>query len=245
MIPAEAPPGTTPPGTLPLFQFRGIRVFLHWTWLLVALFQIQYRRGMFPHVGWDILEYVSLFAIVLLHEFGHSFAARSVGGTADQILLWPFGGIAYVKTPPRAGAYLWSIVAGPLVNVVLWPVFYFASNYWIDHMITDTGFTMWMGVFLHDLFLINTVLIIFNVLPIYPMDGGQILRGLLWYKLGPLRSMFIAAWIGLILGGALVLYVMVAWKAYWMAVMLGLMLHQSWMTIQGLNSWRQQNGGRW
>src|SRR5690349_16390022 len=109
MIPAEAPPGATPPGTLPLFTFRGIRVFLHWSWLLAAMYFVDAGKGRYPGIAWDILQYVTLFAIVLLHEFGHAFATRQVGGTANQILLWPFGGIAYVKTPPRPKAYLWGV----------------------------------------------------------------------------------------------------------------------------------------
>ena len=69
-----------------------------------------------------MLEYLALFVIVLLHEFGHALACRQVGGQADQIVLWPLGGVAYVAPPPRPGATLWSIAAGPLVNVVLVPV---------------------------------------------------------------------------------------------------------------------------
>jgi Zn-dependent protease len=68
------------------------------------------------------LEYLALFSIVLMHEFGHALACRQVGGTADQILLWPFGGVAYVNPPQRPGAMLWSIAAGPLVNVALFPL---------------------------------------------------------------------------------------------------------------------------
>jgi Zn-dependent protease len=250
MIPAEAPPGTSPPGTLPLFTFRGIRVSLHWSWAFVALWQIESRRGYYPHVGWDILQYVCLFAIVLLHEFGHSFATRQVGGTANQILLWPFGGIAYVKTPPRPKAYLWAIIAGPLVNVVLWPVFYALASLYGDPLSFKTFRALhhgseFFGLFLYELFFINTILIIFNLLPIYPTDGGQIFRGLLWLKLGPLKSMFIAAWTGLILGAAAILFVLIAWQSYWTALMVGLMLQQSWATIQGVNAWRKQNGGRW
>src|SRR5579864_5360255 len=57
--------------------------------------------------------------VVLLHEYGHALACRQVGGTADRIVLWPLGGVAYVNPPPRAAATLWSIAAGPLVNVAL------------------------------------------------------------------------------------------------------------------------------
>ena len=69
-----------------------------------------------------MLEYLALFLIVLMHEFGHALACRQVGGTANRIVLWPLGGVAYVNPPQRPGATLWSIVAGPLVNVVFLPI---------------------------------------------------------------------------------------------------------------------------
>ena len=59
---------------------------------------------------------------MLTHEFGHQLACRSVGGQTHDIVLWPLGGVAYVTPPQRPGAQLWSIAAGPLVNVVLVPV---------------------------------------------------------------------------------------------------------------------------
>ena len=68
-------------------------------------------------------EYLSLFLIVLIHEFGHQLACRSVGGKTHDIVLWLLGGVAYVSPPQRPGAQLWSIAAGPLVNVALIPVF--------------------------------------------------------------------------------------------------------------------------
>src|SRR3954469_19253408 len=109
-------------GSLKLFRLAGIQVYLHWSWFLVAWYGIQTRRGAYTSLRWNALEYVCLFLIVLMHEFGHSLACRSVGGKADQIVLWPLGGVAYVNPPQRPGAMLWSIAAGPLVNVVLAPV---------------------------------------------------------------------------------------------------------------------------
>src|SRR5579859_5992575 len=106
-----------------LFRLKGIDVYLNWSWFLVALFEIESRRGRYTSVLWNVLEYLALFAIVLTHEFGHALACRSVGGTADTIMLWPLGGVAYVNPPQRPGATLWSIVAGPLVNVALLPIF--------------------------------------------------------------------------------------------------------------------------
>src|SRR5579864_8446836 len=111
-------------GSIHLFRFSGIDVFLHWSWFLVAVFEIQNRQGRYSSVTWNVVEYLALFLIVMLHEFGHALACRQVGGTANQIVLWPLGGVAFVDPPPRPGATLWSIAAGPLVNVALMPVLY-------------------------------------------------------------------------------------------------------------------------
>src|SRR6202046_3764984 len=110
-----------------LFRLAGIDVFLNWSWFLVAVFEIEARKGSYSTVVWNGLEYLALFLIVLMHEFGHAMACRQVGGTADHIMLWPFGGVAYVNPPQRPGATLWSIAAGPLVNVVLAPLLFAAA----------------------------------------------------------------------------------------------------------------------
>ncbi len=89
-------------------------------------------RDSYSSVTWNVLEYLALFLIVTIHEFGHALACRQVGGTANQIVLWPLGGVAYVDPPPRPGATLWSIAAGPLVNVALLPVLYVLSR-WAGH----------------------------------------------------------------------------------------------------------------
>src|SRR5262249_31039768 len=105
-------------GSFRLFRVAGITVFVHWMWFLVAFIEVQWRSDVYTSRVWNVLEYLSLFGIVLLHEFGHALACRSVGGTARHILLWPLGGIAYVSPPARPGAVLWSIAAGPLVNAL-------------------------------------------------------------------------------------------------------------------------------
>src|SRR5271165_5449657 len=112
----------TPQRAIRLFRFAGIDLFLHWSWFLVAAFEISSRSRTYSSLTWNVLEYLALFLIVMIHEFGHALACRQVGGTANQIVLWPLGGVAYVAPPPRPGATLWSIAAGPLVNVVLLPM---------------------------------------------------------------------------------------------------------------------------
>src|SRR5579864_5970234 len=117
---------STREGSVHLFRFAGVDVFLHWSWFVVAIIEIQSRSGRYTSIAWNVAEYLALFLIVLLHEFGHAMACRQVGGTANQIVLWPLGGVAYVDPPPRPGATLWSIAAGPLVNVALLPVLFAA-----------------------------------------------------------------------------------------------------------------------
>ena len=137
------------------------------------------------------LRRIALFVIVLLHEFGHALACRQTGGVADRIVLWPLGGIAFVNPPRRPGAMLWSIAAVPLVNVILVPVLWIA-------LLTVAGEPSDLARLTWHVWWINLGLLIFNMLPIYPLDGGQILRSLLWFPLGEIRSLQIASVIGLI-----------------------------------------------
>jgi Zn-dependent protease len=171
-----------------LFKVFGITVFLHWSWFLVGYYELQYRKSSYRSVGWNVAEYLSLFAIVLMHEFGHALACRSVGGKAERIVLWPLGGVAYVSPPMRPGAMLWSIVAGPLVNVILVPVFW--GLLWLP---ADPD----LHHFLLAVAYINQALLIFNILPIYPLDGGKILWSLLWFVIGMGRALMVASVIGM------------------------------------------------
>src|SRR5690606_36179150 len=127
----------------------------------------------------------------------HALACRSVGGRADHIILWPLGGIAFVQPPQRAGAVLWSIAAGPLVNVVLVPVIYGAM------LLVDLFAGAAPAAVVQDaetfalyLFVINLGLLVFNILPIYPLDGGQILQAILWFFIGRVKSLTVTAGLG-------------------------------------------------
>lgn len=183
-------------GSIRLFRFWKIDVFLHWSWFLVAIYEIESRAGRYSSITWNVLEYLGLFLIVLLHEFGHALACRQVGGRANRIVLWPLGGVAYVDPPQRPGATLWSIAAGPLVNVALAPIL--LGLYLMGR---SSGWAITMP----DLFrlvrailAIDAGLLIFNILPVYPLDGGQILRSLLWFVLGRARSLMVATILGII-----------------------------------------------
>ena len=183
-------------GTFRLFQAFGINVRLHWSWFLVAAYELDRQKSVFHSPGWNVAEYLALFCIVLLHEFGHALACKQTGGQADEIILWPLGGIAFVRPPNRPGAVLWSLAAGPLVNVVLVPLLLgagiMASHLGLYHGNPD------LHLFFRRLFVMNLLLLGFNMLPIFPLDGGQILRALLWFVIGPVRSLYVAVVIGFI-----------------------------------------------
>jgi Zn-dependent protease len=190
-------------GSFRLFRVAGIDVYLHWSWLVVALIEVQVRAPYYRSVTWNVLEYVALFGIVLLHEFGHALACRSVGGVADFIVLWPLGGVAYVSPPPRPGAVLWSIAAGPLVNLALvvptWTLYALGVSLGWPKTLPDVSH------FLLVLAWINVGLMVFNLIPVYPLDGGQILQALLWFAVGRVRSLMVVSVIGMVVGGVVLL----------------------------------------
>lgn len=189
------------PGSVKLFRLFGINVYLHWYWLLGAYFMLGPGRNRLfattdgkPYpLSFCIFLYLCLFLMVLIHEFGHALACKSVGGTAERILLQPLGGFAFANPPQRAGATLWTIVAGPLVNVILLPLTIFplmALHRLGAHGIA-VDFVQWLAM-------MNAGLLIFNLLPFYPLDGGQILRSLLWFVAGRGLSLVIASAVGMV-----------------------------------------------
>ena len=196
-------------GSLRLFRLFGIDVYVHWSWLLVAIFQVQFRARvaqdgdtllpLYDSGRWYWFEYLALFAIVLLHEFGHALACRSVRGVADHIVLWPLGGIAFSRPPQRPGPVLWTVAAGPLVNILLLPVL---GGLWLlSRQLDWAAFNADLPRFLSATLVLNTFLLLFNLAPIFPLDGGQILYALLWFVFGRGNSLMAVSILGM-LGGA-------------------------------------------
>jgi Zn-dependent protease len=221
--------GSLQRGSFHLFRFAGVDVFLHWSWFLVALFEISYRAKDYSSLSWNALEYLALFLIVLMHEYGHALACKQVGGKADRIMLWPLGGVAYVLPPQRPGAVLWSIAAGPLVNVVLLGIL---SGLGVMNVAVGGARIMPNAHrFLIALLVINGLLLVFNLLPIYPLDGGQILRALLWYPLGRIRSLMVATIIGFV-GAAGLILVALAMQSAWIGILAAFMLISCWQGLR-------------
>jgi Zn-dependent protease len=216
-------------GSFRLLRVAGIDVLVHWSWFIVAIFEINTRRSAYSSLAWNAAEYVALFAIVLLHEFGHALACRQVGGQANRIILWPLGGLAFVAPPQRPGATLWAIAAGPLVNLILIPIAFLLA---VASARSGFGDALPDGQhFLQALVYINVGLLIFNLLPIYPLDGGQILRALLWFVFGRARSLMLATMIGFVGASGLV-----AWAIFRQSVWMGIM--GSFMLLTCWKSWK-------
>lgn len=187
---------------------------MHWSWFLIVLYDVQTRRQEYNSYSWNALETLSLFGIILVHEFGHALACRQVGGTANQIILWPLGGVAYVSPPQRPGAMLWSIAAGPLVNVVLVPILLFATVF-----ASRAGWELInpnLYHYINAIWWANLIILIFNMLPIFPLDGGQIFRSLLWFFVGRANSLMVASVLGFFgVAGMVVAAVFLQWSWFW------------------------------
>lgn len=157
---------------IPVGRYFGIQVRLHITFLYVI-----YRAvATSPDVVFGLLSVGALYLSILLHEFGHALAARWCDGEAHDILLWPLGGLAFVRPAFNPTAHLITTVAGPFVTLVLW-----LTLQPLGYILYHSG-GEWLGMFLITIAGYNKFLFFFNVcIPAFPMDGGRILRDTIWH----------------------------------------------------------------
>jgi Zn-dependent protease len=250
---------------IPLYRAFGILVKLHPLFFVVTLGMFLRQVGDSTNFVWwgDIflLTVVMLFGVILLHEYGHCFGGRSVGGEATEILIWPLGGLAYVELPNQPRAHFITVLAGPMVNFVFvvccsivillagyFPSFnplkdpytselrsldgkLFTSGYGLRLYKTGTAeeatlpvelisklnkqhfheldeglskypdiqrarLPLWL-VWVNRLMWLNLMLLLFNLIPAYPLDGGQLLHAFLWERLDYRRASLIAGYSGM------------------------------------------------
>lgn len=159
---------------------RGIKLRVHWTFLLIPLWifasAISSGMGLASAIT-SLLFIIAIFGCVLLHELGHAFAAQQFGISTRDITLLPIGGVAALEGIPRVPLQeLWIVAAGPLVNVVI-ALMIFA----IQVMGAPGNSAVYQ--FFYQLMIANVALVLFNLIPAFPMDGGRIFRSLLALKL--------------------------------------------------------------
>jgi stage IV sporulation protein FB len=197
-------------GSFPVGRLFGINIRVHFLFLIWIAFQLFQDR---TDMAGTAMFLGLLFGIVLLHELGHCFGARLVGGYADHILMWPLGGLAYAHAPMRAWPQFVTVAAGPLVNVILCllsAIVIFAASG--GHVLPTVNplatrlmpltpglvlFPDWIWyVFLF--YRVNLYLLAFNLLPIFPLDGGQLFQAIIWPYVGLQRATMIACQVGLV-----------------------------------------------
>ncbi len=159
-----------------------IAIKMHVSFLLLIGFEAWRWReqgviGMLFGVGLIVL----LFVCVVLHELGHALAARSVGIPVREILLLPIGGLAFLTRLPRKPLHeLWIAIAGPLVNVgILIALAPFVMGQSLSYVMPGPDVLPSLDAALNALFTANMMLVLFNMLPAFPLDGGRVLRALL------------------------------------------------------------------
>lgn len=179
--------------------FAGIDVFIHTTFLLLIgwvgySYWLQFRT--FAKVAEGILFILALFLCVVLHEYGHALTARRYGIKTRDITLYPIGGVARLeRMPDKPVEELWVALMGPAVNVVI-AALLFVYLYVSRGLVPMTDLTVASGSFLTRLMAVNISLVLFNLIPAFPMDGGRVLRALLAMRMDYVRATQVAANIG-------------------------------------------------
>ncbi len=180
-------------------RFWGIDIYMHVTFLLIVLwvaFSYWVELHNWSAVIGGVIFILALFVCVVLHEYGHALTARRYGIRTRDITLYPIGGVARLeRIPDKPIEELWVALAGPAVNVVIAAV--------LLVILVATGgipplrsITLASSSFVMRLFAVNVLLVAFNLLPAFPMDGGRVLRAILAMRLDYLRATQVAASIG-------------------------------------------------
>jgi Zn-dependent protease len=220
---------------IPLLKLAGFQVGLDWSWLILAVLITwtlssgvfpAYYPGLTPAAYWSmgVIAALGLFASIILHELAHAIVARRYGLPIRRITLFIFGGVADMAAEPdRPAVEFWVAIAGPiascLIALVSWILLQAASG-------VGAGVPV-VGVFAY-LATINVVLAVFNLVPAFPLDGGRMLRAILWSWQGSLRR---ATRIASAIGGGfgLLLIVLGVWR-----VLIGDFVGGMWWFLIGL-----------
>src|SRR5215212_8795700 len=182
-----------------LGTFAGIDVFIHATFLLLIGwigYSYWLQFGTLAKVLEGILFILALFLCVVLHEYGHALTARRYGIKTRDITLYPIGGVARLeRMPEKPMEELAVALMGPIVNVVIVALL-FAYLSLTDGLVPISELTVASGSFLERLMAVNIWLVLFNLIPAFPMDGGRVLRALLAMRMDYVRATQVAANIG-------------------------------------------------
>lgn len=220
-----------------LGRFLGINLYVHWTFALVILYVAFMSRSTGGEgMAFALAQLLGVFLCVTLHEYGHAVAARQFGiGTADITLL-PIGGVARLKRMPRIPwQELVVAIAGPAVNVVIGAALILGLYLWTDLSVLASTVRYFVAAtfglrlddqtivqvdevfsspsvlgFLMTMLIVNLMLVLFNLIPAFPMDGGRVFRSLLAMGIDYRMATRIAARVGLGCAGVFALLALTA-----------------------------------
>ncbi len=180
-------------------RFAGIDVFMHFTFILLISWvaMVHWRQGQSVSAAMaGVFFILAVFLCVVLHEFGHALMARRYGIKTRDIILLPIGGVARLESlPTDPKQELWVALAGPAVNVVIGVALFVWLRLTASLEPLQT-MTITTGPFLERIMAVNMFMIVFNMIPAFPMDGGRVLRALLATRKEYGRATQIAASIG-------------------------------------------------
>lgn len=184
---------------LPLGRIKGIQIRIHW--LLLLWFGYVLYLGWVNRSGWHTLLqhtvwWVSTFTVILIHELGHCYAAYRQGGGADMVVLWPLGGLAYCDAPRLPWNQFWVAAGGPLAQLLptalAGGLILFLG---IDASLYPRYQDSYLAVALGGAFWWSLIILPFNLIPMYPLDGGRMFHSIVWGRLGSYgRATIITIW---------------------------------------------------
>jgi Zn-dependent protease len=206
-----APPPDRPENSLSLGRWFGIGVYLEFH-LIIPLLLIVFSGGTQSATGMlmGLVIFLIVFTSVLLHEFGHALAARRCGVSTRYITLGMLGGVAYLEGRPLTPKQdLFVTIAGPAVNVALWGIFSFLV---IPPTDGASELSYWLWAAASYAAVINLYLLLFNLIPAWPMDGGRILNALLQLRYHPVKAMIITCRVAIV--AAIGIGCWAAWRFY-------------------------------
>lgn len=183
-------------GSLKLGRLLGIPIRVHWTFGLILTYVLIQSGSGGPGAGLSLALVLAVFFCVVLHELGHAMAAAGYGIATKDIILSPIGGVARMeRIPENPKQELWVAAAGPLVNVLI------AAGLYVSLRLQGLeigleGLVVGDFGLLGSLLLVNAVLVVFNLIPAFPMDGGRMFRAILSMGMNRAKATRIAALVG-------------------------------------------------
>ena len=183
----------------------GIKIGLHYSWFIIAFLIVLSLSARFhaSNPAWSdglilavaVSTAILFFVSLVLHELSHSLVAKSFGIPVREITLFALGGVSQIETEPTsAKTEFWTAFVGPLTSVCIGLVCLVLSGLGGDASTPAAAMVSWLGY-------INLTLAVFNLIPGYPLDGGRILRALIWWKTGDMeRSTRMSARVGQAVG---------------------------------------------